>query len=77
MNIPSKAKESRSGFTLILLMVLVVLMMIGALASAPSVLVYAAQRVQAGKNQQMKLDVWSQENLREAPFLPDTVRDSR
>ncbi len=59
-NVNSKA--GKSGFTLILLMVLIVLMFIGALATVPSVLAYTAQRVRAGQNLQVELTQWGRKN---------------
>jgi Tfp pilus assembly protein PilE len=60
------SSSGQSGFTLIFLMVLVVLMMIGALAAVPSVLTYTASRVRAGKEVQAKLDQWGERNVNPA-----------
>jgi len=57
------SSSGQSGFTLIFLMVLIVLMMIGALAAVPSVLAYTASRVRAGKEVQAKLDQWGERNV--------------
>jgi len=55
--------DRRSGFTLIFLMVLVVLIMISALATAPMVLLYTGQKVLAKENLCRDLNRWGATNL--------------
>lgn len=65
----SRAKpERRSGFTLILLMVLVVLIMISSLATAPMVLLYTGQKVLAKENLCRDLNRWGAINLARQPL---------
>jgi hypothetical protein len=60
--------DRRSGFTLIFLMVLVILIMISSLATAPMVLLYTGQKVLAKETLCRELNRWGAVNLAQPPL---------